>query len=1000
MTASYLTRTREHTPANSAKKVLRKAKAVPDLSCRACDAKNIGLAMDPRYYHHRSSSPGARKLVIPGRSSTGTVGSNYIEPLSASGHSRSPRDDYLSISPRTGAERSGGGVIPISTEVYANYAPPSATAASGTRDPYSGRPRRSTLEGAEAPSGLRSRSAIVQHNATIVRPSSPLSRYEPRDAYVKTAGTPARREHKKTMYSVDNGSAKMIAETETAPRGREYRDSYKDRGSYHASSGSSNRPREVDEGMFSYTDAAGMYRDTEPRWRPRRGSVDRGSRRPSSVIEPFGPSTRVARDMGPPPTTRGFQKLNSDLGRTSSVRDPVRASSRDRSGTYDSYGNGANYDMPIRSSSTMPIVVAQPRGDRYYDDSSDNERDPRRRSRIVDEAVETRGFGIRRSSSADRYAPPPTTDLPKSFPPPPPRANPPPAIYSLANEPLVPMPTTQDYIPRSVDDERRSSAVPPPPREYTSRGIDDDRRGSALPPSKDYLTRPIEDHRRASDVPVPANYLSRPAEDHRRASEIPPPPKDYLVRPAEDIRRGSDVPPPKDYLPRAPEDSRRGSDDRRERDRAAPSGRDYLPRATEDDRRGSEDRRDRDRDRDRERDYDRHRERDLDRPRERDRDSYREKPRSEHESRGSVVIPTAAAAAGAVAAGAALNKHSRDKKYESDEDRERARRSSRPEPNAAEDDREHRYAERDRLREEEKKRERGTKKEDIDPDEEYRRRVQQQAEELSQVSRQRSREEERSDSDRERRRRERLGRDERERRERRRDSSDDDIGPKEMPRRERKHDSRDEGVASKEPSRPTRDLDLEEQTSRQHGRYDQRSNSILDNGFVDEPDAIDTRGRALPPPITTTGPHPETASRDAPPSGQAERRVTIVEPPKKEPSPEPRVKSILRKPTEKFPEHPNPIREGVAPLKEKLEKDKRAKDIPSGAKWTKIDRKLVNPQSLEEKGERFEERMDCVIVLRVLTKQEIQEFADRTREIRGTFCHSTANHIITNSPRR
>jgi rubredoxin len=87
----------------------------------------------------------------------------------------------------------------------------------------------------------------------------------------------------------------------------------------------------------------------------------------------------------------------------------------------------------------------------------------------------------------------------------------------------------------------------------------------------------------------------------------------------------------------------------------------------------------------------------------------------------------------------------------------------------------------------------------------------------------------------------------------------------------------------------------------------------------------------------------------------------------------------LRKPTEKFPEDPDPIREGVAPHKSAL----KGKDIPPGARWTKIDRRLVNPEALEEAKERFEERMDCVIVLRVLTKQEIQKLADRTAEIRA-----------------
>lgn len=59
------------------------------------------------------------------------------------------------------------------------------------------------------------------------------------------------------------------------------------------------------------------------------------------------------------------------------------------------------------------------------------------------------------------------------------------------------------------------------------------------------------------------------------------------------------------------------------------------------------------------------------------------------------------------------------------------------------------------------------------------------------------------------------------------------------------------------------------------------------------------------------------------------------------------------------------------------------KGIPPGARWTKIDRRLVNPEALEAAQERFEERLDCVIVLRVLTKEEIQKLADKTRDIRG-----------------
>ncbi|PYH98503.1 hypothetical protein BO71DRAFT_395284 [Aspergillus ellipticus CBS 707.79] len=92
----------------------------------------------------------------------------------------------------------------------------------------------------------------------------------------------------------------------------------------------------------------------------------------------------------------------------------------------------------------------------------------------------------------------------------------------------------------------------------------------------------------------------------------------------------------------------------------------------------------------------------------------------------------------------------------------------------------------------------------------------------------------------------------------------------------------------------------------------------------------------------------------------------------------PAPKSILKAPRERFPEEPNPVREGVAPLK-----DAHKKGIPPGARWTKIDRRLVNPAALELGRERYEERSDYVIVLRVLTKEEIQAYAVKTQEIRG-----------------
>jgi len=106
-------------------------------------------------------------------------------------------------------------------------------------------------------------------------------------------------------------------------------------------------------------------------------------------------------------------------------------------------------------------------------------------------------------------------------------------------------------------------------------------------------------------------------------------------------------------------------------------------------------------------------------------------------------------------------------------------------------------------------------------------------------------------------------------------------------------------------------------------------------------------------------------------------QVRVVSPAKDE-KPEPKPKGILRPPREKFPEDPAPVREGVAPLK-----DAGKKGIPPNARWTKIDRRLVNPEALDQGNERYEERIEYVIVLRVLTKEEIQAYAKRTQEIRG-----------------
>ncbi|KAJ4344276.1 hypothetical protein N0V95_006190 [Ascochyta clinopodiicola] len=104
---------------------------------------------------------------------------------------------------------------------------------------------------------------------------------------------------------------------------------------------------------------------------------------------------------------------------------------------------------------------------------------------------------------------------------------------------------------------------------------------------------------------------------------------------------------------------------------------------------------------------------------------------------------------------------------------------------------------------------------------------------------------------------------------------------------------------------------------------------------------------------------------------RASRSITTQQQPHK-------LKSILRNPTKRFPEESSFILEGVAPHKD----DIKGIDIPPEARWTRIDRKLVNPEALKRAKERFEERSDSVTVLRVLTGYEIQQLADLTKEIR------------------
>lgn len=107
------------------------------------------------------------------------------------------------------------------------------------------------------------------------------------------------------------------------------------------------------------------------------------------------------------------------------------------------------------------------------------------------------------------------------------------------------------------------------------------------------------------------------------------------------------------------------------------------------------------------------------------------------------------------------------------------------------------------------------------------------------------------------------------------------------------------------------------------------------------------------------------------------KMVRVVSPPRDKSDEKP-LKGILKQPKDRFPEPSSFVREGAAPHKE----DKKAKEVPPGARWTKISRKVVNPEALTIGKERFEVRDDFVIVLRVLSKEEIQAYASATQVLR------------------
>lgn len=892
--------------------------------------------------HTRAASPPGRRFADPARSSTGT--------LAPSGY----RSRESSLSSR---------VIPISQETYVNgQLVNSSRGNRNSLDAYGITPRRAKDAESlprqhfannssdhrlwrpdEKPRATAPSSSVAKHSLTpavIQRHDRPVSPGGQRldDRYITPATSGSRREHKKIYSIEDNKSRQLQAQTrprqdsyDPGPRGGAIHRAARQ---YHANGPTSPRASQVsDYGAYEYTDPRGMYNDTQPirRERPRRGSLDAVSRpRPTSLIDPYGPESRIGRDIGPPPTTRGLDRIKDVPTRHNSLLDtPRRSPPRVRDRGYDSYNEDDNYHIPPRQQA-LPAEPYYPERNQFtspvrenFDDRHEFRRAPRS-NRYEDADVASRGFGIRAPSADSRD--------------------------------------------ESID-RKQNYGADPAPRAATRR---DDGRDLAR-----------EEHRRDRDHVEDDRLKARSREQHN--DRDPPRERDY-------------------------------DDERRHRDRE----RDLPPR-----RRDEDDHRDDDRRPERKNERAQNLERDRER-RDKNHDDDDSPDNNKHHGGGAALAGVGAAGAAAFGIKEAYDRRRRDggqdegDKHGREEPRDRGDVLRRTEPRderirddrtkdeRPKDERPKDERSRDeRFRDERPKdggpKERARDEHDLDgsaserrvsdpPDGDRRPRhyVKKDDPDLAHERKPESRRVEIPDADEEYRRRvqQEVERFKNPRSDEHNHNADNEhdrnvsVGgaippPARNPREKRAEGNSDETTAPAINPRARRvdgiANDTQAPTSSARGRY------VPDKYKEDERHSGEENGddtRAL-----VRHEDNERDILDKPMTGDMaeiienrDNRVRIVEPPKEKEAP----KGILRKPTQRFPEHPNSIREGVAPLK-----DAKNKDIPVGARWTRIDRRLVNPDALKEAQERYEERQDCVIVLRVLTKEEIQKFADRTKAIRG-----------------
>jgi hypothetical protein len=77
-------------------------------------------------------------------------------------------------------------------------------------------------------------------------------------------------------------------------------------------------------------------------------------------------------------------------------------------------------------------------------------------------------------------------------------------------------------------------------------------------------------------------------------------------------------------------------------------------------------------------------------------------------------------------------------------------------------------------------------------------------------------------------------------------------------------------------------------------------------------------------------------------------------------------------------------------------KDVKKNGVPVNARGTRISRQIVDPEALELGKEKYKAEEDSIIVWRVLSRDEVQQYANLTHIIRGLFpisIHSSTNRL-------